>query len=139
MVRGSRLWLAAALLAAPLVLGMGGGGAGPVSDTIPRPEENHAATLRDRQGIVTEVTHLACGGKTYLPLWRGEGTLLVPFAQVQRVTLGTDGPAGVAVTVVAAEGQKLAGTLEASLEVTGETGLGNYRVPVKGLAEITFR
>ena len=139
MVRGSRLWLVAALVAAPLLLGMGGGGGGPVSDTIPRPEENHTATLRDRQGIVTEVTHLACGGKTYLPLRRGEGTLLVPFGRVQRVALGPDGPAGVAATVYAAEGQELAGTLEASLEVTGETGLGNYRVPVKGLVEIVLR
>jgi hypothetical protein len=139
MLRGGRLWLVGALLVAPLLLGMGGGGAGPVSDTIPRPEENHTATLRDRQGIVTEVTHLACAGKTYLPLRRGEGTLLVPFARVQRVVLGADGPAGVAATVAAAEGQELAGTLEASLEVTGETGLGNFRVPMRGLAEIAFR
>lgn len=138
MRRYPRVWLAVLLATVPLVLGMGGGGAGPVSDTIPRPTENHTATLRDRQGVVTQVSQVACAGKTYLPLRLGEGTLLVPFARVRRVSLGAVGGAGVKATVVAAEGQELTGTLDGMLEVTGETALGNYRVSMAGLSELVF-
>jgi hypothetical protein len=88
--------------------------------------------------VVTEVSHLACSGKTYLPLGRGEGTLMVPFARVRRVVLGEASAAGVAATVYA-EGMELTGTLSAKLEVTGVTELGNYRVPLQGLSEIALR
>ena len=138
MERNRRVWLAVALLMVPLLMGMGGGGGAPISDSIPRPEENHAATLRDRRGILTEVTHLACSGKTYLPLRRGEGTLMVPFALVERVQFDAAGADGVAVTIHSADGEELGGRLALSLEITGVTPLGNYRVPVKGLAEIVL-
>ena len=132
-----RAWLAAALLATPLLLGMGGGG-GQVSDSIPRPEKNHTGTMRDHKGVVTEVTHLACNGKTYLPLRRGEGTLMVPFSLVRKVEFTGEGPEGVAVVVQSTEGDVLEGTVSYSIDCTGATSLGNYRIPVTGVAEITL-
>ncbi len=121
-----------------LLLGMGGGGGGPVSDTIPRPKENHRADLVDRQGITTRVELLSCNGKTFLPLERGEGTLMVPFAKIERVTMDGEQGTRVAVRVEVVGGTRLEGFLPRTLLFTGTTDYGNYRIEARGLAEIRF-
>lgn len=129
------IWLLC-LAALPLLTAMGGGGAGPVSDTIPRPKENHRAELVDRQGVVTRVELLACNGKTFLPLERGEGTLMVPFAKVRKVTLGEENGSRLAARVEVEGADALEGRLARTLLFTGVTDYGNYRVEARGLAEI---
>ncbi|GAB6064547.1 hypothetical protein [Deferrisoma palaeochoriense] len=129
------IWLLC-LLALPLLTAMGGGGAGPVSDTIPRPKENHRAELVDRQGVVTRVELLACNGKTFLPLERGEGTLMVPFAKIRKVTLGEENGSRLAARVEVEGADALEGRLARTLLFTGVTDYGNYRIEARGLAEI---
>ncbi len=120
-----------------LLTAMGGGGAGPVSDTIPRPKENYRAALVDRQGVMTRVELLACNGRTFLPLERGEGTLMVPFAKVKRVILGEESGSRLAARVeVEGAAKALEGRLARTLLFTGVTDYGNYRVEARGLAEI---
>ncbi len=119
-----------------LLTAMGGGGSGPVSDTIPRPKENYRAELVDRQGVVTRVELLACNGRTFLPLERGEGTLMVPFSKVKRVTLGEESGSRLAARVEVEGAKALEGRLARTLLFTGVTEYGNYRVEARGLAEI---
>jgi len=128
------VWLG---LAVPLLMGMGGGG-GPISDTIPRPKDNFSADIVDRQGVSTHVEFLSCAGKTFLPLERGEGTLMVPFAKVSRVAVGSDAGDAVRVTVEVAGGDALEGTLPRSLLCTGATAYGNYQIPVQGVREVVL-
>jgi hypothetical protein len=133
--RWSRLVL---LLAAsfPLLLALGGGGAGPVSDTIPRPKDNYVADLLDKGGQKTRVEFLTCGGRTFFPLKVGEGTLMVPFSKVEKVSLepGQGGDARVRIDAGGAE--PLEGMLPRSLLCTGSTEYGNFQVDLSGLQEI---
>lgn len=135
MLRRSILML---LILVPFLLAMGGGGGGPVSDTIPRPKESFSAELLDKQGVATRVQFLSCGGKTFFPLDRGEGTLMVPFAKVRRLTVGGEDAARVAATVEVEGGKTLEGALPRTLLCTGETEFGNYQVEVRGLRWIAF-
>jgi len=135
-----RFSLAWALLvvAVPLLMAMGGGGGGPVSDTIPRPKENFSADLIDRQGEVTRVEYLSCAGKTFLPLEKGEGTLMVPFAKVTRVTVGAESGSRVQTRVEVAAGKILEGDLSRTLLCTGSTEYGNYQIQIQGLREVVI-
>lgn len=135
MLRRSILTLVALV---PFLLAMGGGGDGPVSDTIPRPKESYSAELLDKQGVATRVAFLSCGGKTFFPLDRGEGTLMVPFSKVQRLTVGAEEGGRVAATVEVEGGKSLEGTLPRTLLCTGETEFGNYQVEARGLRWIAF-
>lgn len=127
------------LLAAlcPLLLALGGGGAGPVSDTIPRPKENYRADLVDRGGQTTRVEFLSCSGRTFLPLKVGEGTLMVPFSKVEKVSVaeGQAGDVGVRIEVEGG-GKALEGSLSRSLLCTGATEYGNFQVEMAGIQEI---
>lgn len=122
----------------PFLLALGGGGAGPVSDTIPRPKENFSAELLDKQGVAIRVAFLSCGGKTFFPLDRGEGTLMVPFSKVRRLTVGAEEGGRVVATVEVEGGKTLEGTLPSTLLCTGETEFGNYQVEARGLHRIAF-
>jgi hypothetical protein len=124
------------LALAPFLLAMGGGT--PTSDTIPRPPEKYTADLLDRQGIATRVSYASCGGRTFLPLERGEGTLMVPFEKVARIRVGAEKGARVEATVQMQGGKALDGTLPRTLLCTGTTDYGNFQVEVRGLKEITF-
>jgi hypothetical protein len=126
------------LLAAPLLLAMGGSGGMPASDTIPRPKERFTAELVDRQGVVTRVTFVSANGKTFFPLKRGEGTLMVPFSRLVHVRFGTEREAEVEATFQVEGGRQLEGRLPRGLPVTGVTDFGNYQVEVRGLREISF-
>jgi hypothetical protein len=121
----------------PLLLAMGGGGT-PSSDSIPRPQERYTAEIVDRQGITTRVSLFSCNGKTFFPLDRGEGTLMVPFSKVARVKLGADKGNAMDVTVVAEGGKSLEGRLPRTLLCTGATDLGNYQIELRGIKEIAF-
>ena len=125
------------LVIAPLLLGMGGGGA-PLSDTIPRPKENYAADLLDRQGLVTHLTLFSCNGKTFFPLERGEGMLMVPFAKVSRVKFGEDKGPEVEASIQIEGNKTLEGRLPRTLLCTGATEFGNYQVEARGLREIVL-
>lgn len=135
--RRRRLSTQALLLAVPFLLALGGGGT-PSSDTIPRPQEKFSAELVDRQGVTTKVSLFSCNGKTFLPLDRGEGLLMVPFSKVVKVKVGADRGTVVDATVQAEGGKSLEGRLPRSLLCTGATELGNYQVELRGLKEITF-
>jgi len=126
------------LLLMPLLLGMGGRGGGPASDSIPRPKENYSADLLDRQGVTTRVTSLSCNGRTFFPLERGEGILMVPFGKVSRVKLDLDNSSRVDAAIQVPGVQPLEGKLPRSLLCTGATDYGNYQVEIRGLAEIIF-
>jgi hypothetical protein len=134
MLRRPLLLLAAAF---PLLLAMGGGGT-PLSDTIPRPRDNYAAELLDRQGYSTRASHVSCNGQTFLPLERGEGVLLVPFERIVRVRLGGEKGKKVEATVEVRGAKPLEGLLPRGLLCTGVTDYGSYQVEARGLKEIVF-
>lgn len=131
-------FLAVLIVLAPLLMALGGGGAGPVSDTIPRPKDNFRADLTDRQGVVTRVEYLSCGGKTFFPLERGEGTLMVPFGKVRQVTFGEEAGAKVVADFAIDGAHELEGRLTRTLLCTGITEYGNYQIEVQGLSRIAF-
>ncbi len=134
-----RRWVGIAAVLGWLALtGMGGGGAGPVSDTIPRPKENHRVQVKDRQGVSTDLELFSCGGKTFFPLERGEGTLLVPFRKVRRVALGAEQGSRVPARIEVEGGAVLDGALPRTLLCTGSTEFGNFRIEIRGLSEIRF-
>ena len=124
------------LAIAPFLLGMGSGG--PVSDSIPRPKESYRADLVDRQGVLTKVDFLSCDGKTFLPLERGEGTLMVPFSKMRKVTVGAEAGSRVRAKIEVDGSKSLEGALPRSLLCTGVTEYGNYQVEIRGLQEISF-
>jgi hypothetical protein len=127
------------LFFAPCLLAMGGGGAGPLSDTIPRPKDNYGADLVDRQGVSTRVDYLSCNGKTFFPLERGEGTLMVPFSKVLRLEVAEEAGARVKVSIEASGGKALDGSLPRALLCTGSTDYGNYQIELQGLREIRLQ
>jgi hypothetical protein len=118
---------------------MGGTGRAPQSDTIPRPKESHRAGLVDRQGVETDLEFFSCDGKTFFPLQRGEGTLMVPFARVRRNTLRAGTESHVSVTIEVDGADSLDGTLPQDLLCTGTTEYGNFRVEIGGLEKISFQ
>ena len=136
MSRRTMKKFALVLAIAPFLLGMGS--SGPVSDSIPRPKEAYRADLVDRQGLLTRVDFLACDGKTFLPLERGEGTLMVPFSKVRKVTVGTEAGSRVKAKIEVEGSKNLEGALPRSLLCTGVTEYGNYQVEIRGLQEISF-
>lgn len=138
MLRRPSLPVLALTVLAPVLLALGGGGAGPVSDTIPRPQESFSAELLDRQGVTTRVELLSCAGRTFFPLERGEGTLMVPFAKVRRLAVGAEEGPEVAVTLELEGGTTLEGRLARALLCTGSTEFGNYQVELGGLRRIDF-
>ncbi len=134
-----RRWSCPVLLLAasfPLLLALGGGGAGPVSDTIPRPKDNYVADLLDRGGQKTRVELLTCGGRTFFPLKVGEGTLMVPFSKVEKVSVETGQGGDVQVRIDAGGAAPLEGMIPRSLLCTGSTEYGNFQVDLSGLQEI---
>ena len=137
--RASRFPSLALLVAvAPLLTAMGGGGGGALSDTIPRPEESFRAELVDRQGVRTQVEHLSCNGKTFLPLERGDGTLMVPFEKARKVSLGAETGSKIGAKVEVDGGKSLEGSLPRALLCTGVTEFGNYQIELRGLREINL-
>jgi len=122
----------------PVLLAMGGTGGGLVSDTIPRPKENFTADLVDQQGVVTRVQFLSCSGKTFLPLKRGEGTLMVPFDKMTRLAVESDAGSRVEARVELEGGKSLEGALSGTLLCTGATEYGNYQIAIQGLREIVI-
>lgn len=134
-----RRWSCLVLLLAasfPLLLALGGGGAGPVSDTIPRPKDNYVADLLDRGGQKTRVEFLTCAGRTFFPLKVGEGTLMVPFSKVEKVSVETAQGGDVQVRIDAGGAAPLEGMIPRSLLCTGSTEYGNFQVDLSGLQEI---
>lgn len=138
MRRRTTLTIALLALSLPALLGMGTGGGSPLSDTIPRPKDNFRAELTDRQSVATRLELLSCNGKTFFPLERGEGTLMVPFDRVQRVDVGEDEGNRVKVSLVV-DGGALEGALSRVLLCTGMTEYGNYQIEVRGLRTIRFQ
>ncbi len=136
MVRRIGLPTLALALLGPLLLAFGSNQAGPPSDTIPRPKENIRAEIRDHQGVSTSVEFLSCGGRTFLPLERGAGTLMVPFSKIQRVEVGAEEEDRVAVSVDLGEGKRLEGSLSRTLLCTGATEFGNFQIEIRGTASI---
>ncbi|MFU8856770.1 MAG: hypothetical protein ACNA8S_07145 [Deferrisomatales bacterium] len=136
MLRRPLLFAATLALLTPFLLGLGGGGGSPVSDTIPRPKESFSAQLLDRQGLTTRVELLSCAGRTFFPLERGEGTLMVPFGKIRQVEVGGEDGSGVAVTFHLEGGTVLEGRLPRQLLCTGSTEFGNYQVELRGLSRI---
>lgn len=138
MHRWTWMSLLVTLSVAPLLLGMGGGRNGPVNDVIPRPRENVRAELNDRQGVATRVEFFSCGGKTFLPLVQGEGTLMVPFAKIVRLSGGTESGGTVRVSLAVEGGAVLEGDLPRDLLCTGVAEYGNYQIPLGGLGQAVF-
>jgi hypothetical protein len=87
--------------------------------------------------VVTRVEFLSCAGKTFLPLEKGEGTLMVPFAKVTRLTFGEESGSVMQVRVEVAGGKALEGALPRTLLCTGATEYGNYQIQVQGLREVS--
>ncbi|MBI5442164.1 MAG: hypothetical protein HY900_13245 [Deltaproteobacteria bacterium] len=134
-----RLGLTGVLVGAFFLLaGMGGGGDMPSSDTIPRPKERFTGDLIDRQGVTTRATYLACAGKTFFPLKRGEGILMVPFTKLVRVKFGAEKDTQVEATFQIEGGKELQGRLPHNAAITGATDYGNYQIELRGLREIVF-
>ncbi len=136
-----RYWvpLLVTFAAVPALLGMGGGRNGPLNEAIPRPRDNVRAELADRQGVTTRVELFSCAGKTFLPLARGEGILMVPFAKLERLAVGAEGGTTVRVSLTVEGGTVLEGDLSRDLLCTGVTEYGNYQVPLGGLRSAVLR
>jgi len=126
------------VLLSTLLLGMGGSGGMPSTDTIPRPKERHIAELTDRLGVTTRVSYVSCEGKTFFPLKRGEGILMVPFSKLVRVRFGAEKEADVEATFQVEGGQSLEGRIPKTVSISGTTEFGNYRVEARGLREMAF-
>lgn len=125
------------VIASPLLLAMGGGGT-PPSDSIPKPQERYSAEIVDRQSVTTRMSVFSCAGRTFFPLDRGEGTLMVPFSKVARVKLGAERGEFVDVVLQTEGGKSLDGRLPRTLLCTGATEFGNFQIELKGVKEIAF-
>jgi hypothetical protein len=138
MVRGVLLRVVLPLVGVSVLLGMGGGGRAPLSDSIPRPQESFSAAIRDGKGVETRLAGLSCGGKVFFPVARGDGILMVPFSKVSRLTTDASSGGEIRVRLALAGLEDLEGTLPGELECTGETDYGNYRIPFRRIAGIEF-
>ncbi len=122
------------LLWAGAALAMGvGDSEGPVS--IPEPQQDYRVRLTDLQGVRVELTQFAIAGQSFLLARRGEGEVAVPLGNVKEAMVSqSQGKLHVQATL--ASGQKVEFTADGSLQATGKTDYGNYRIPLKEVTRI---
>jgi hypothetical protein len=130
------------LLAAPFLLGLGGGNGG--SDKpIPIPQKNFTVTVSDARGQKVQAERFTWEGKVHFQGQYGSATITLPFQKVQSVKV-VPGQANIAPTQVLARmalrsGETLELTLDRTSKCYGETAFGNYEIFLKDIAEITFQ
>jgi hypothetical protein len=134
--RSVRLLAAAALGAASLGLG-GGGGVKP--GKVPIPARNFTAEVTDRQGVVTRTSRVSCEGEVFFAGKRGETTLTVGFDRIRRIRFTTSGEKAVeAIVEMAGGGEPLRLRVDRDLVCAGMTDFGTVQVEAGDLQAIVF-
>jgi hypothetical protein len=139
-VRG--LWLLGLmLLAAPWLMGLGGGNGGS-EKPIPIPQKNFTVTVSDGRGQKVQAERFTWEGKVHFQGQYGSATITLPFQKVQSVKV-VPGQANIPPTQVLARmalrsGETLELTLDRTSKCYGETAFGNYEIFLKDVGEITF-
>jgi hypothetical protein len=129
--------LALLLVVAIFCTGMGGLGGQP-GGTIPDPDINIQAEVRDRDGVTTSLEKFSMSGKTSLIAWRGQGQLSIPFANIDMITFGDSRGDVVPVDVKFKTGETMMLKIRSRAQFYGSTGFGAFQIKSKDLALIDF-
>jgi len=129
--------LALALLAAPLLLGMGSIGGTP-EGTIPKTNENVRAHLVDRSGVTTDLTRFSMDGNVFINGRRGEGQMNIFFRDLNEVSFGPAGSKDVPADLSLKTGKQVQLKVDKSAIFYGDTGSGTYHISAGNVSRIVF-
>lgn len=140
--RKGRAWLVAALLlAAPWLMGLGGGNGGEKS--IPIPQKNFTVAVTDSKGQKATAERFTWEGKVNFTGQFGSATITLPFQKVQSVRVmpaqGTSSPTQVLTKMTLRSGETLELAIDRTTKCYGETSFGNYEIFLKDISEIAFQ
>ena len=139
---GPGLPLAAVVLAALLLMGLGNGGDANRSN-IPVPERNYSATVTDRQGSSVEAERFTWEGKVFFKAHFGSAAITLPFEKLSELTLQHQADAGspdmIAASALLKTGETVQVTLERSTKCFGTTRFGDYEIFIKDVGSIKFK
>lgn len=139
------------LLALLVVAGLGGSGLSPAWATgfggtdapsrIPVPARVFSAQVEDLSGTTVDVTRVSFDGEVYLYGQVGEGTVAIPFENLDEVRiepLRGDGAHRLAYATLR-DGGKVKVQVEHDVPCYGDTSYGHYRIEVDRIRRIVFR
>jgi hypothetical protein len=120
------------LLASWFVLcGMGLFPEGPTQ--VPKTKENFSATVYDTGGVSTKLSRFSIDADTFLPAKRGQGSLAIPFADIEEMSFQEG-----RVVVRLKGGQSAELTVDTRLNANGLSDYGPYRISLKGLSRVVI-
>ena len=139
----SALAMLALLLAAPWLMGLGGGTENNAQNTIPIPRENFTVLVKDRSGQEVQARRFTWEGKVFLRGQVGNATVSMPFDKVLSVKVlppeGQTAGAQVRAAVTLRAGDTVNVMIERGSKCYGETKFGNYEIFFKDVAELQFQ
>ncbi|MGV8079875.1 MAG: hypothetical protein AB2L22_07430 [Syntrophales bacterium] len=125
-----------ALLAVPILMGLGSQGGPP--GQIPKPDKKFAATFVDHLDVVTECRDVSIEGITFLEGKRGGGIVTVPFQNITSVLFRLSGNKLIA-SVSLAGGSTMELTVEKKHRAYGMTDYGTFQILLVDLKKMTLR
>lgn len=125
------------LVIAIFCMGMGGLGGQP-EGTIPETDVNIQAQIKDRDGVTTSLDKFSMAGKTSLDARRGQGTLTIPFENIDVLTFGDIEGDVVTVDVKLKTGEAMMLNVRSRAQFYGSTGFGAFQIKSKDLSLIDF-
>lgn len=129
------LTIAATLLLATLLCGMGSLGGGP-EGAVPKTEENIKVRLTDRQGVATELTSFSLEGKTVLEGKVGSGLMTVFFRNIDRAEFGNKEGEELPVKLFLKSGETLELSVRKRRIFYGSTGYGALQIRARDISKI---
>jgi hypothetical protein len=110
-----------------------GPGEGPTR--IPEPGANFRVRLTDQDGSRVELTYFAIDGQAFFMGAMGQGQIAAPLQNVKDVSIRQqDGVLKARLELIKGDPVEL--KVKGSLEVTGKTSFGNYRIPLAEVSRI---
>jgi len=100
---------------------------------VPKTKENFAATVYDASGASTRLTHFSIDGDTFVPARLGEGTLSMPFGNIDEMSLS-----GAKATVRLKGGRVAEVTVDKGLDAAGLSDFGPYHIKLKDVRRVVI-
>lgn len=119
------------------LMGMGELGGGP-EGTVPETDEDIAARVFDRSGVMTELTRFSMDGQVYLAGQRGDGEVTVFFKDLRGVEFGKVVGETLDADLRLKSGETLRLGIKKRAVFYGSTGYGAYHIRARDIRRIEF-
>ena len=122
----------------PLLLAMGITGGPPAMDRAPIPKIDFDAIVVDMEGTRTEISSISYNGEVYLPVYRGQAVITIPFKKISRIEFNQKVQNRRLAKVIFTNQKEEMFRIDDRLLFVGKLPFGTYQIQAKDVDSITF-